>query len=252
MIQELKISIERSPRQDLERQGYACFKGSDLSVPQHLRQELSSLRRDFETLPLDPYCASGNRHRRHSRYVLLPWLDLLESRPISHYLQDRELNPTDGGVIRTFERLGRAMEANAFLRAMILFDFFNTTFEKATWSTPVDVGVHAIRMVARPGLPGVSSPNRLHKDGEPFTFIHLIERHGITGGENLVTDNDKQLLVRMTLNDRLDTVTVSDKDVYHHVEPIDVAPGESKGYRDVLLIDFTPMHPMTLRAPEPM
>ena len=252
MIQELRISIEQSPRQDLERQGYACFKGSDLSVPQDLQQDLNSLRRDYETLPLDQYCESGNRHRRHSRYVLLPWLNLLEARPISHYLQDRELNPTDGGVMRTFERLSGEMEANTFLRAMILFDFSNTPFEKAIGSTPVDVGVHMIRMVARPGLPGVSSPNRLHKDGEPFTFIHLIERHGITGGESLVADNDKRPLVRKTLDDRLDTVTVSDKDVYHHVEPIEVAPGESEGYRDVLLIDFTPMHPVTLRAPESM
>ena len=252
MTQELKISIERCPRTDLERQGYACFKGSDLSVPHRLQRELSLLRQGYDALPSDQYCESGNRYRRHSRFVLLPWLNLLEPRPISEYIQDRELNPTDGGMIRTFERLSKAMEANAFLREMILFNFFNTTFEKAIWSTPVDVGVHMIRYVARPGLPGISSPNRLHKDGEPFTFIHMIERHGITGGESLVTDNDKRPLVRMTLSDCLDTVTVSDKDVYHQVEPIEVVPGESEGYRDVLLIDFTPMHPVTLGAPEPL
>jgi hypothetical protein len=113
----------------------------------------------------------------------------------------------------------------------------------------VDVGVHAIRCVARPGLPGISSPNRLHKDGEPFTFVHLIGRHGITGGKNLVTDNAKQLLVSLTLTERLDTVAVSDKDGYHQVKPIEVAPGHSEGYRDVLLIDFTPMAPVTLEAP---
>ncbi len=68
----------------------------------------------------------------------------------------------------------------------------------------------------------------------------------------MVTDNDKRPLVRLTLTESLDTVIVSDKDVYHQVEPIEVAPGESEGYRDVLLIDFTPMHPVTLRAPQPM
>ena len=251
-MQELKISIERWPGKDLERQGYSCFKGSDLSVPHNLQRGLSLLRQVYGALPLDQYCGSGNRYRRHSRYVLLPWLNLLEPRPISQYVQDRELNPTDGGLIRTFERLSQAMEANAFLREMILFDFLNTTFDKAIWSTPVDVGVHVIRYVARPDLPGVSSPNRLHKDGEPFTFIHLIERHGITGGANLVADNDKRQLVRMALADCLDTVTISDKDVYHQVEPIKVAAGESEGYRDVLLIDFTPMHPVLLKAPEPM
>ena len=249
MIQGPTISIEPRPRNDLERQGYACFKGRDLVISSRLQRELSLLLDSYETLPLDQYSESANRYRRHSRYVLLPWLNLLEPRPISQYTQDRELNPTDGGVIRTFERLSKEMEVNAFLREMILFDFSNTTFTEDIRSTPVDVGVHMIRSVARSGLPGVSSPNMLHKDGEPFTFIHLMRRRGLVGGESLVADNDKRLLVRITLADCLDTVVVSDNDVFHHVEPIEVAPGEPEGHRDVLLIDFTPMLPMTLKAP---
>jgi len=244
-----KISIEPRPRNDLERQGYACFKGRDLAISPLLKRELSLLLDSYETFPLDQYCKSANRYRRHSRYVLLPWLNLVEPRPISQYTQDRQLNPTDGGVIRNFERLTKEMEANGFLREMILFDFSNTTFTEDIWSTPVDVGVHMIRVVARSGLPGVSSPNMLHKDGEPFTFIHLMRRHRLVGGASLVADNDMRPLVRITLADCLDTVVVSDNDVFHHVEPVEVAPGEPEGHRDVLLIDFTPMSPMTLRAP---
>ena len=248
-MQELKISIDQSPRKDFESQGYACFNGSDLSISSHLRRELSSFCGAFETLPADPYCERRNRYRRHSRFVLLPWLGLLEPRPISQYLQDRDLNPTDGGMARNFERLSDAMEANEFLREMILFDFDNTTFPEAARSTPMDVGVHAIRHVARPGLPGVSSPDQLHKDGEPYTFVHLIGRHGVTGGESLVADNEKRALVTTSLMDCMDTVAVSDNDVYHAVTPVEVVPGETEGYRDVLLIDFTPMHAMILKAP---
>lgn len=240
VTQGSKISTDQEPRADLKRQGYTCFKGSGVAVPHHLQQDLSLFRQEYESLPLDQYCKSGNRYRRHSRYVLLPWLKQIESRPISHYLQARELNPTDGGMTRTFERLSTTMENNSFLREMIHFDFSNTPFDEAIWSTPVDVGVHAIRYVARPGQPGVSSPNCLHKDGEPFTFVHLIGLHGVTGGASLVTDNDKRPLVKMTLTDILDTVAVSDRHVYHQVDPVEVAPGESEGYRDVLLIDFTP------------
>ncbi len=249
-MKDLGISIEQWPHKDLERQGYSCFEGTDLCISPDLKRDLDSLRKDYEELPLDQYCETGNRYRRHSRFVLLPWLNLIEARPIEHYVQDRELNPTDGGVVRTFERLSPETESNAFLREMILFDFFNATFNESILSTPVDVGVHAIRYVARPGFPGVSSPNMLHKDGEPFTFIHLIERHGVTGGGSLVTDNDKQPLAKVTLTDCLDTVAVSDEDVYHQVDPVEVAPGESEGYRDVLLIDFTPMHPVTVRPSE--
>ncbi|MCH8979559.1 MAG: 2OG-Fe dioxygenase family protein [Armatimonadetes bacterium] len=200
-------------------------------------------------MPADPYCESGNRYRRHSRFVLLPWLDLLVPRPITQYLQDRELNSKDGGMVRTFERLGGAMESNEFLRELILFDFHHTTFPEAARSMPMDVGIHAIRYVTRPGLPGISSPEGLHKDGEPYTYIHLIARCRVTGGESLVADNDKRSLATTSLMDCLDTVAVSDKDVYHAVTTVEVAPGETEGHRDVLLIDFTPMHPMILKAP---
>ena len=249
MVHELNISIEHSPRKNLIDKGYACFNGSDLTISSNLRRELNSFCAAYETLPADPYCERGNRYRRHSRFVLLPWLGLLEPRPITQYLQDRDLNPTDGGMVRNFERLSNAMESNEFLREMILFDFHNTTFPEAVRSMPMDVGVHAIRHVARPGLPGVSSPDQLHKDGEPYTFVHLIGRHGVTGGESLVADNDKRSLAKTSLKDRLDTVAVSDKDVYHAVTPVEVAPGETEGYRDVLLIDFTPLHPAILKAP---
>ncbi len=248
-MQELKISIEQSPRKNLEHLGYACFKGSDLSTSPHLRRELNAFCASYETLPADPYCERGNRYRRHSRFVLLPWLGLLEPRPITQYLQDRDLNPTDGGMVRNFERLSDAMEANDFLREMILFDFHNTTFPEAARSMPMDVGVHAIRHIARPGVPGVSSPDQLHKDGEPYTFVHLIGRNRVTGGESMVADNDKRALVTTSLMDCMDTVAVSDKDVYHAVTPVEVVAGETEGYRDVLLIDFTPMQPMVLKAP---
>lgn len=42
-----------------------------------------------------------------------------------------------------------------------------------------------------PNRPGISSPDRLHTGGEPYTFIHLLEQVGVTGGESLVTDNKK-------------------------------------------------------------
>ena len=248
-MQDLSISIEKSPRDDIETQGYACFMGPDLSMSPHLKRELDSFCSAYEGMPADKYCKSGNRFRRLSRFVLLPWLGLIEPRPVTQYLQDLDLNPQDGGMVRNFERLTDAMEANEFLREMILFDFHHTTFSESARSMPMDVGVHTIRHVARPGLPGIASPDQLHKDGEPYTFVHLIGRNYVTGGESLVADNAKRVLVTTSLRDRLDTVAVSDKDVYHAVTPVEVVAGETEGYRDVLLIDFTPMHPLILKAP---
>lgn len=249
MEHELKITIERSPRKDLEDQGYSRFDGSDLGFSSDLQKDLDSFCDNFDNLPKDPYCADGNRYRRHSRFILLPWLGLLEPRPISHYFQDRDLNSMDGGMPRNFEGLDDAMATNDFFRELIHFDFHHTSFSDEARSMPMDVGIHVIRYVARPGVIGVSSPAGLHKDGEPFTYIHLIGRNGVTGGESLVADNDKRSLAKTSLAKRLDTVVVSDKDVYHAVTPVELAPGETEGVRDVLLIDFTPLRPEILKAP---
>ena len=90
---------------------------------------------------------------------------------------------------------------------------------------------------------GTSSPNCLHKDGEPYTYVHLLKRDGIVGGESLVADNSKQPLFEVTLHDLLDTLVVRDETVFHHVKPIRVLPDSEEGYRLVLLIDFTPLKP---------
>lgn len=107
----------------------------------------------------------------------------------------------------------------------------------------VQVGVHLIKVIAKPDCPGVSSPGVLHKDGEPYTFIHLVERKNITGGLSTVASNDKATLLEIALRNALDTIAVSDADVFHNVDAIHVEPGYDQGFRSVLLIDFSPLKP---------
>ncbi len=146
-------------------------------------------------------------------------------------------------MARKFEDLESDTIHNPFLLALIDFDFMNTPFSAEDSSYPIDVGVHLIRLEASPGQPGTSSPDCLHKDGEPFTFIHLIRRFQAEGGRSVVADNDKKILTAVTLSRRLETIAVSDRDVYHQVEKIETPRGADRGFRDVLLVDFTPMKP---------
>ena len=57
-----------------------------------------------------------------------------------------------------------------------------------------------------------------------MTWIHLVSRQGIQGGESLVADNDKKILLRATLSECLDTVAVWDETVYHHVGELSTKP----------------------------
>lgn len=231
-------------KEELARKGFTHLKARDLLIPDKLERAFKHFKEESLDLPLDQYAPDRTRYRRHSRFVQLPWDGYLTHRPVHGYYQDKALNPVNGGVVRKFADLSPTMRQNEFLLQLIQFDLEHLPFAENDLQYPLDVGVHVIKIVARPGKPGVSSPNCLHKDGEPYTAIHLLSREDITGGESLVADNTKRSLFEVTLQDTLDSLIVRDSDVYHHVNPINVLPDREEGFRVVLLIDFTPMKPI--------
>jgi hypothetical protein len=213
-------------------------------------------------LPKDNHAGEHNRNRRYGTFILLPWNWRLEPVPpvwdpeknelVSHYLQSSQLNPEYNGKARSFAPLTEEQTSNAFLRHAIM-----ASFRSLRWSypnQPVAVGCHIIELVAKPGARGVSTPDLIHRDGEPFTVAALIERKGITGGENLITVPEMAnkhpsevprdaIIERFTLERPWDGWIVDDKRVAHYVSPIEVADGYEAGNRIVILIDFTSMAP---------
>ena len=241
-----KIGSTGDPREDLRRTGFSYLRGTDFAVPAELTGALKSFTEAFNELPEDGNAVPGTRFRCHQRFVLIPEPLTLVATAISNYAQSVFLNTKDGGSVREFEPLPRDLAGNSFLRALILYDFNQSPFsEMKDCNLVYDVGVHMIRMLAFPGQPAVASPNHLHKDGEWATWVHLVSRKRISGGGSVITDNNRKVLMEGTLNQFLDTVAVWDDSVYHHVNPVRVAQGEEEGYRDVLLVDVTPMLALT-------
>jgi hypothetical protein len=226
--------------ENLLHRGYAVCSANDIGLEPELRAGWERLTLAYDQLPPDPYCKNGNRFRRHRRFVALPWARQIVPRPPVPYQQGTSFNPTDGGV-RDFSPLGLDSHNAHILRYLIQWDLSQLPLSQADQA--IDVGLHMIRMTCSPDIPGVASPNCLHKDGELYTFIHVVRREGIIGGERVVADNDKCVLFEAVLDEPLATLAVFDHAVYHHVKPIHPAPGAKYGYRDVLLIDFTPLVP---------
>ncbi len=243
---DLQSTADVDPRRDLQERGFVYLQGEDLTVPAALAEPLEALVEAYEYLPEDPYSETGCRFRRHQRFVLTPRPLTVIPTDISNYAQSVLLNSEDGGSVREFEPLPDDLATNSFLQALIRYDFEHSPFASVRSSNlAYDVGLHLVRMRARQGQPAVASPNKLHKDGEWVTWIHLVSRKGIKGGESVVANNDKEVLIRATLARRLDTVAVWDDAVFHHVDSVEVAEGEDEGHRDVLIVDFTPMLPAT-------
>lgn len=234
------ITIKRDVRRELIEAGWSAYGGEELLYSADLSIAFQDLQSDYSELPLDPYSETQIRRRRHSRFVYLPWAGTLTVQPTSSYYQNPEYNPTDGGVVRNFQGLTPRTLGNPFLLDLIRLDFKLVPFPEAVRAAPVDVGLHMISYEPRPGVPAISSPNRLHKDGEPYTFVHLMRRETVEGGESVVADNDEKFIAEFTLKNPLDTFVVRDSAVVHCVKEVRVEPGKKTGMRGVLLVDFTP------------
>jgi hypothetical protein len=89
-------------------------------------------------------------------------------------------------VQRSFPTLHERTEANSLLRKLVLFDFSETRWSEQA-QLPLHVGVHMIKIsVPQDSELGLSSPDVLHQDGEPYTFAHLIYRRNAVGGVNSI------------------------------------------------------------------
>jgi hypothetical protein len=253
-----KIHTEKKHdfRINLKHNGFSVLGSDEIRLSHELGPAHACLSSSFEDAPSD----GGSRRRVYSRYVVAPYAtaDTLDLRPYSSsfmssdYQQPSDINPEQYGALRSYAPLPTAVWSNALLREMIFFDLDLlplSDFWLNAQRNPVSVGIHLIRMIAFPGKPSVPSPSVPHQDGEPFTFIHLIKRRNVVGGDSEVYRNVPvdgvntrgDLLRVLTLQNSLDTLAVWDRDVFHHVTPVEVAAGCSEGARDVLIIDFTPL-----------
>jgi hypothetical protein len=239
----MSIKFKKDVRLELLADGFSQIKKTEILMSQSLNQSLGELIAACQYLPTDSYCEKKNRFRRHSRFTYLPWADRLLLSPPIAYQQTTTLNPNANGVARRFASLTPQIAKNRFLHQLIRADFAVLPFDPADLLYPIDCGVHVIRMEARQDVDGTSSPDCLHKDGEPFTYVHLLQREDVFGGESVIADNNKNILFEDTLSDPLDSIVVCDESVYHQVRRVKVSQGKQMGFRTALLIDFTPMKP---------
>lgn len=258
-------SLERTPliSRKLRQLGSARFNGSDALNPTEIRELSEMLKTSSDDLPLDPHCPSRNRFRKLAWVLVVPGSseivplscgrDPKTGEAISEFYQRSELNPEDGDVVRQFAPIARELLDNASLRRLILFDLALLSWWSER-SKPLLCGLHFIKHVAVPGCDAAASPDCLHRDGQPFTAAHLIESTHADGGEIFIAPAfyahrkpsdvpPEDILARFTLRKALDSYIVKDVQVAHYVTPVRVKPGYDRGWRTILLVDFTPLEP---------
>jgi hypothetical protein len=225
---------------------------------------LEQIGEEFDRLPRDPYGGdTDNRFRSYARGVVLPWERKLtwlptatdaQGKPTTEYYQGK-YNPEFANQKRALRALSDDIKHSPFLHRLIWMDFDLTFWPAPYRAIPLLLGVSFIKMgVDAEHRRAFSTPDSFHQDGEVFTFAHLIKREHVTGGVNAIAKpacagkhlteiGSDELLATFELCRPLETYAIFDPLVSHYVTPIELAPGEDRGERSIMLIDFTPYIP---------
>jgi len=236
------ITVKADIGSCIEQSHYALITSHDFSFSADLDESAELFSRDWEHLEPDPYMADGGsyRLRRYGLYQLSGSTGQLSHIPGAPFYQSIEINPLNGGQQRHFAALRATTVENPFLRELILFDFAQLTSNKHIEDDWL-IGVHQIRIVATPGVPGSPTPEGTHRDDEYYTSQHLISRHNISGGVNRFygigpepTAVPQAVWKQKSYFDSY----YFDRSVWHSVTPIVSGKRDVGGHRDILLIDF--------------
>ena len=260
---KLAIQHPTNVAEDIATNGFAEIAGREFIMDVEIQQAFAALVDSFDDLPLDPNDPDQLRRRRYGRFVYIPWADALFEQPsvagadgelVVEYFQPISLNSVDGGLKRPFIPLHPAIRSNRALHELIRFDYWSLPERADMEGMPITVGVHQVALQPKWGRPAIASPNHLHQDGEPFTFVHLARRQNITGGLNYVATADcagqhpnkvdqSKILACFTLENLLDSFVVDDQRVSHHVDGVYPLFEDQTAERSAFLIDFTPNMP---------
>lgn len=156
--------------------------------------------------------------------------------PLPHaaFQQSAEHVPLYGGKARMFGPIPPETLADPVLAGLVATDLAIVAAARPGASR-FEVGLHMVRVVSAPEVPGHPTPEGRHRDGHDFIGMHLLGRSNCLGGESVVYRPDRPP-ARMMLAEPLDSLLVSDTRVTHEVTPTIAAGGP--GLRDMLLVDI--------------
>lgn len=228
--------IQRDATKAAASDGYAALRG-ELMRTVVADDDLAVLGQSWTDLPLDEALPGGAkfRLRRYGRLRVEVGAQRPEFTVLPHVAFRQESIALWRGSARHFAPIDGTALLHPGLTALVGFDAGLATRLSGRWSW--EVGIHMIRMVARPGEHGLPTPEGRHRDGHLFVGMHLIRREGCDGGQSTVYPDHGEP-VRLTLLDPLDSMFVDDRRVTHEVSPIRAVGGD--GIRDMLLVDLNP------------
>lgn len=197
--------------------------------------EWAAFARSWDDLPRDTWMADGGTYRRR-RYAAFEVAGgectRLPHRP--HY-QERDHNPLNGGVERWFAPMADDQTGSPLFQALLLGTAALVAEPDAqAWM----VEAHQFRIEARPGHPGLPTPEGMHRDGRDWVLILLVGGSEYAGGESRIEDACGACILHHRLTRPGEALLLKDREVRHGTTPIEPAIPGTPAWRDTLVLTF--------------
>ena len=222
----------------LRNEGFLQF---DSKTFVDLKEGLNVLAQSVNDAPKDEYYTQGDRYRTFNRFdvrVLEEGIEIehiVDGRP---YWQPSEFNETLGNISRPYLELPATISGMMVVKKIIARHV--ACFPMSRPGQTFGVHMHVFRFLASRNRPSGASPPSMHKDGEKYIFGHLLAYRNVTGGDLLLTDNDKRQLPQISLREFGEGYAFDDDRVWHGLTNVCVADDQLTGYRDLALFDYVP------------
>jgi hypothetical protein len=218
------------------RSGFATLTAADFGGLA-TDPELAACHARWNDLPADDEMPPGATYRRRRfgrlRLTVGDSGMTVQALPHSTFTQDAQINAMHQGRARMFAPIPPDVLLNPAIRALVAFDA--AIASAVTGNRHWLINLHMIRVMAMSDLEGQPTPEGRHRDGHLFVGMHLLGRNGCAGGESVVYRDDAPVM-KLTLQNKLDSLIVDDNRVTHEVTAITAVAGE--GMRDMLLVDL--------------
>lgn len=192
----------------------------------------------WNDLALDTFMADKGRYRRrrHAVFTAEAGGTVTRAAHQPHY-QARDYNALNGGIERWFEPVRPEIADGTTLRTVLRF--CNRLFSSLSPEVPRwHVELHQFRIEARPGMPGLPTPEGVHRDGVDHVLVLLVDRHNIARGTTTIHRPDGGALGSFTLTSPLDAALLDDRRVFHGVTAVQPVDPAVDAHRDVLVVTF--------------
>lgn len=225
---------------EVAAQGYAFVPAPALRARLEARGSLRdwpAFADSWNQLPVDTYMADEGRYRRrrHAIYAM-DAAGNIDRRPHQPHFQAIDYNPLNGGIERWFEPVLPGIGASASMQAVLRFchEVFSAVAGEDSISWHVEV--HQFRIEAQAGVPGLPTPEGMHRDGVDYVLVLLVRRSNIDSGTTLVGNPSGAFESSFTLVETFDAALVDDHRVYHGVTAVEALDPSLPAYRDVLVV----------------